>query len=141
MNTPLIDSPTRTTFMYPFRVYIHDTDCYGVMWHGAYLKYLEQARDEVMKAVNLPLQVPSQGHVYPVIEQHARFKKSAQLHDDVMIYTQVHHRGPRIVFEQRLLRKEDDALLYEATTTCVVCDATMKPLRRIPEEIRIALNL
>jgi acyl-CoA thioester hydrolase len=131
---------TPRVFTYMFRVYIHDTDCYGVMWHGAYLKYLEQARDEVMTDVNLPLQVPGEGHVYPVVEQHARFKKLARLHDDITIHTQVLNRGPRILFEQRLIRTGDDVLLYEATTTCVVCDGAMKPLRRIPEEIRTALN-
>lgn len=134
-------SPQPTVFTYAFRVYIHDTDCYGVMWHGAYLKYLEQARDEVMTAVGLPLQIPGQGHVYPVIEQHARFRKSARLHDDVMIHTQVTHRGPRIMFEQHLLRTSDGVLLYEATTTCVVCDDAMKPLRRVPAEIMQALNV
>jgi acyl-CoA thioester hydrolase len=121
---------------YPFRVYIHDTDCYGVMWHGSYLKYMEQARDEYMRSVGLPLQMPGKGWVYPVVEQHTRFRKPVRLHDAVVIRSTAQVQGPRVIFTQQLFR--ENTLCYELTTTCAVCDKQFKPLRRVPEDIQQA---
>ena len=34
------------TFTNEFRVYYADTDAYGVVWHGTYLRWLEAGRIE-----------------------------------------------------------------------------------------------
>ncbi len=125
-----------------FKVHIHDTDCYGVMWHGNYLKWLEQARDAVMVEAGLDLQVPQEGYVYPVAEQQVRFRKPAKLRDVLEIRTTVEVKSPRLIFSQPIFRLDVDGnetLIYESTTVCVVCDANFKPFRRIPAEIESAL--
>ena len=125
----------------PFKVHIYDTDCYGVMWHGNYLKWLEQARDAVMVEAGLDLQTPNEGYLYPVAEQTVRFRKPAKLRDALEVRTTVEIKGPRLIFSQPVLRLEADGsetLIYESTTVCVVCDANFKPFRRIPEAISSA---
>lgn len=37
------------------KVYYADTDAYGVVWHGAYLRWLEAARVELCEAMGLNL--------------------------------------------------------------------------------------
>ena len=45
-----------------------DTDHAGVMWHGAYLNWLEEARVEALAAVGLPYKnLSSQGFEMPVV--------------------------------------------------------------------------
>ncbi|MFN9690781.1 MAG: acyl-CoA thioesterase [Vampirovibrionales bacterium] len=125
-----------------FKVHIYDTDCYGVMWHGNYLKWLEQARDALMVEAELDLQMPNEGYVYPVAEQTVRFRKPAKLRDTLEVRTSVEIKGPRLIFSQPVFRLEADGsetLIYESTTVCVVCDADFKPFRRIPEAISSAL--
>ncbi len=125
-----------------FKVHIYDTDCYGVMWHGNYLKWLEQARDAVMVNAGLDLQMPHEGAVYPVCEQQCRFRKPAKLRDTLEIRSTVEIKGPRLIFSQPIYRIEadgSDTLIYESTTVCVVCDASFKPYRRVPEDIQRAL--
>jgi acyl-CoA thioester hydrolase len=124
-----------------FKVHIYDTDCYGVMWHGNYLKWLEQARDAVMVEAGLDLQLPQEGYVYPVAEQTVRFRRPAKLRDALEVRTSVEIKGPRLIFSQPVFRLEADGsetLIYESTTVCVVCDADFKPFRRIPEAISSA---
>jgi acyl-CoA thioester hydrolase len=112
------------------------------MWHGNYLKWLEQARDAVMVEAGLDLQLPQEGYVYPVAEQTVRFRKPAKLRDALEIRTSVEIKGPRLIFSQPVFRLEADGLetlIYESTTVCVVCDADFKPFRRIPEAISSVL--
>ncbi|MCX5919868.1 MAG: thioesterase family protein [Candidatus Melainabacteria bacterium] len=130
---------------YQFEVHVFDTDGYGVMWHGAYLKWLEAARDKAVADCGIDLQTPNEGWVYPVAEQNLRFRKGAKLRDTVTIYTQVSIQGPRLRFHQTMVRpqaKESaiEETLLETVTTCVVCEATtFKPLRRIPAELQQGL--
>jgi acyl-CoA thioester hydrolase len=131
---------------YQFEVHVFDTDCYGVMWHGAYLKWLEAARDKAVADCGVNLQTPNEGWVYPVAEQNLRFRKGGRLRDKITIETQISIQGPRLNFHQTMLRSSaiDGSIietLMEALTTCVVCDATtFKPLRRIPEVLQQALT-
>ena len=37
------------------RVYHSDTDCYNVVWHGAYIKWLEKARVDFIEALGIDL--------------------------------------------------------------------------------------
>jgi acyl-CoA thioester hydrolase len=131
---------------YSFEVHVFDTDCYGVMWHGAYLKWLEAARDKAVADCGVNLQTPNEGWVYPVAEQNLRFRKGGKLRDIITIETQISIQGPRLNFHQTMVRPSSAPnasttdVLLEALTTCVVCDATtFKPLRRIPTELQHAL--
>lgn len=132
------------THQLTFKVHIYDTDCYGVMWHGSYHKWLEQARDAMMEAANLPLQLPGEGHVYPVVEQTLRYRKSAKLRDALTIHSSVTFKGPRVIFEQTITRTNSETnepeTVIESATTCTVCDENFKPFRRVPQEIQDALG-
>jgi len=39
-----------STFLFPFRVYIEDTDAGGIVYHANHLKYMERARTEWLRA-------------------------------------------------------------------------------------------
>jgi len=41
---------TAPTFLFPFRVYIEDTDAGGIVYHANHLKYMERARTEWLRA-------------------------------------------------------------------------------------------
>ena len=137
-------TPLPAAHVYPFTTRVFDMDAYGVMWHGHYLRYLEIARDEAALAAGVPLQIPNEGFVYPIAEQHLRFKQSAHLRDALEIHTHAVLKGPRLVFSQSLYRVgstehsveatvEPAVLLLEAETHCVVCETTangsFKPVR------------
>ena len=116
------------------RVLPHHTDYAGVMWHGAYTKWLELSRCEYLEQLGDSLGALGEGYVYPVIEQRFQFKKPARLNDQLEIKTEFELKLPRLSFKQRVYKVKEQQLIMEADTTCLVTDQTLKPLRRLPED-------
>ena len=51
MATALPDSPAGRAFVWPVRVYWEDTDAGGIVYYANYLKYMERARTEWLRAL------------------------------------------------------------------------------------------
>lgn len=129
----------KTTHKNEIRVYYADTDAYGVVWHGAYLRWLEAGRIEYTdKILGLDLkQMQEDGCVLPVVELNVKYKVSAKLDDNLILETEVEQLRPSaIIFKQTLKNKETGVINIIATVTCVAVDtATNKMFRRLPDNI------
>lgn len=121
------------------RVYYADTDAYGVVWHGAYLRWLEAGRIEYTdKVLKLDLkQMQDDGCILPVVELNVKYKQSAKLDDNLVLETSIDELRPSaIVFKQVLKNKDTGAINIVASVTCVAVDTnTNKMYRRLPEYI------
>jgi len=117
-----------TTFETNFRVMYADTDQMGVMHHGAYVKYLEVARTELMRSCGMPYnEMEKAGVMSPILEMNIKYIKPA-LYDEVLtVQTWISKiKGSRIVFDYSIYR--EDVLLNKSSTTLVFLDAkTMRP--------------
>ena len=70
------------------KVYYADTDAYGVVWHGAYLRWLEAARVELCEDMGLNLiDLKNNDIALPVVNLNVRYKASAKLNDNLIIET------------------------------------------------------
>ena len=121
------------------RVYYADTDAYGVVWHGAYLRWLESGRIEFTdKVMGLDLkQMQEDGCLLPVVELNIKYKVSAKLDENLLLETEIEELRPSaIVFKQTLKNKETGIVNIVATVTCVAVDTkTNKMFRRLPAYI------
>lgn len=121
------------------RVYYADTDAYGVVWHGAYLRWLEAGRIEYTdKVLGLDLkQMQEDGCILPVVELNIKYKLSAKLDDSLVLSTEIQELRPSaIVFKQTLVNKETGKINITAEVTCVAVDIhSNKMFRRLPEFI------
>lgn len=121
------------------RVYYADTDAYGVVWHGAYLRWLEAGRIEYTdKVLGLDLkQMQEDGCILPVIELNIKYKLSAKLDDNLVLSTEIQELRPSaIVFKQTLVNKETEKINIVAEVTCVAVDINSnKMFRRLPDFI------
>lgn len=96
------------------RVYYADTDAYGVVWHGAYLRWLEAGRIEYSnKVLKLDLkQMQEDGCLLPVVELNIKYKISAKLDENLILETKIQELRPSaIVFNQTLKIKIQDWLI------------------------------
>jgi len=67
-------------------VAFHDVDMMGVVWHGQYLKYLENARWALMDHLGYGFdEMVSSGYLWPVIESHVRFIRPARFRDRLAV--------------------------------------------------------
>lgn len=125
------------------RVYYADTDAYQVVWHGAYLRWMEAARVELTNKAGLDLKLMQENFdVMPVVELNIKYKVSAKLDDILIIETEIKEAGPtKIVFSQTIKNKETNTTNLSAEVTCVAVNTkTGKMYRKLPDYILTALS-
>ncbi|AMN47155.1 4-hydroxybenzoyl-CoA thioesterase [Steroidobacter denitrificans] len=72
-------------FVWPVRVYYEDVDLGGIVYYANYMKFMERARTEWLRAAGidqLPLK-EQHGLIFAVVELQTRFRKPARF-DDVL---------------------------------------------------------
>lgn len=121
-----------------FRVYYADTDAYKVVWHGAYLRWMEAARVELINKMGLDLKfMQEHNEIWPVVELNIKYKISAKLDDMLVMDTELVECGPtKIVFAQTIKNKETGIINITAQVVCVAVNTeTGKMYRKLPDYI------
>lgn len=119
------------------KVYYADTDAYGVVWHGAYLRWLEKGRVELCDALGLDLIAMKKADVLlPVTNMNVRYKSSARLNDNIIIETWLEKcNGLSVTFKQTIRNKETNRLHIEAVFDVVAINEAGKLYRKMPEDL------
>ncbi|MGH8261329.1 MAG: tol-pal system-associated acyl-CoA thioesterase, partial [Steroidobacteraceae bacterium] len=125
-----------SSFRWAARVYWEDTDGGGVVYHANYLRFLERARTEWLRAAGFSQQALAdrQGLVFAVTDVEVSYRRPARLDDELLITCEPQPSGPAsLSFAQRVLRRDGDELLVEAQVRIACVDArTFRP-RRLPQ--------
>jgi len=120
------------------KVYYSDTDAYGVVWHGSYLRWLEMGRVEYCETLGLNLtKLEKADIVMPVTNMNVRYKASGRLNDVVVVETSVKKISPvTVTFEQTIKNKESGKLfiLAEFEVVAIHNDGTL--YRKMPEVLK-----
>ena len=120
------------------KVYYSDTDAYGVVWHGSYLRWMEKGR--VLFCDNLGLNLvdlAKNNIVLPVTNLNIRYKSSAKLNDEIVITTKVSKITPLSVqFLQTISHKTTGQTFTSAEVDVVAISETGKLYRRLPEILK-----
>ncbi len=128
------------------RVLPQHTDHAGVMWHGAYLAWLEEARVEALAAVGLEYSLLSaRGLELPVVSLAIEYRR-ALLHGEVVdLCSAVEGRcGARLPWRSRFLR-QDGSVAAEARVELVLVDLASgagerRLRRRLPPDLATAVE-
>lgn len=133
MSSVVTETPVLTHSM-DLDVQIFDTDCFGVMWHGSYIKWLELGRVRLMESKGIRLSKPDEkdGYIYPVVEQNLKYKAPGPYQDNLTLTTTLEIQGPKLLFQQDFFSQEQQKITLSALTTIMVCDMNWKLQRRIP---------
>jgi acyl-CoA thioester hydrolase len=122
-----------TVFSWPARVYWEDTDGGGIVYYANYLKYLERARTEWLRALGFSQQAlaAEQGILFTVVSLAAEYRRPARLDDALEVTCEpAVDGGATLRFKQRVLRGDELLLCAQVRVACI--DArTMRP-RRLP---------
>ena len=122
------------------RVYYEDTDLAGIVYYANYLKFIERARTEWVRALGVDQgRLRSQaGIVFAVRRVEADYLRPARFDDELRVQTTLlAMTGARIVLEQDIFRASDK--LFAATVTLVCLTGDGHPAR-IPAEVRLQLG-
>ncbi len=122
------------------------TDHAGVMWHGAYLAWLEEARVEALAAAGLAYaDLSRRGLELPVVSLAIEYRQALHHGDRVRLLSRVLPRqGVKLPWQSRFLRP-DGSLAAEARVELVLVEVAGAPtgprlLRRLPPELEAAVG-
>jgi len=127
-------------FVWPVRVYWEDTDAGGVVYYANYLKFMERARSEWLRAFGFEQDAlrDEPGIVFVVRRVEIDYLSPARFNEQLEVSVALHEAGrASLSVRQELMRGSDR--LAEAVVTLACVDAIrFKPVR-IPEPILQAL--
>ena len=117
------------------KVYYADTDAYGVVWHGSYLRWMEKGRVDLCNELGVDLVVLKNEDVaIPVTNMNVRYKSSAKLNDDVIVETWIEKLSPiTVTFGQRIKNANSGLVHIIAEFETVAVNKDGKLNRRKPE--------
>lgn len=117
------------------KVFYSDTDAYGVVWHGSYLRWLEMGRVGVCELLGHNLiDLKEKDIVLPVVNMNVKYKMSAKLNDVVVTETEIYEfNGFTVKFKQIIRSKETGKVCIDAEVSVVAIDNNGKLYRKMPE--------
>lgn len=107
------------------RVRFSEMDPMNVVWHGSYVKYLEDGRESFGRHYpGIDYQTMADAHMpAPVYDLHINYIASLHMGDVAEIHTTyVHHIGARLDFRYEIYRQSDHTLCLKAETTQLFID-------------------
>lgn len=130
-------------FDYSVRVQPHHTDYAGIVWHGTYVAWMEEARVEYLRShsINFADWVKS-GVDLPVVDLSLRYRQSLGLGMEAMVKAWIEpRRGVRLVWQYDIQNRETgDTCALGTVTLAPVDHQTRRVLRRLPEALQTALG-
>ena len=136
MTKDQLDKPYRGGFVgsehhFALSVYFEDTDAFGIVYYANYLKYMERARSDMIRAagVDQVSELNASGSAYAVAEVTIRYVSPARLGDDLVVVSTVEAiRGVSVLIQQRVMRGRQ--LLTDAKVTAAFLTADGRPQRQ-----------
>jgi len=134
-----LDVPYRGGFIgnehhFALSVYFEDTDAYGIVYYANYLKFMERARSDMIRAAGIDqaAELRQSGSAYAVVEVDIRYRQPARLGDDLQVVSTVDRvLASSVHIQQRVMRGPE--LLTQARVTAAFLDGRGRP-RRQPKE-------
>ena len=97
------------------RVFYADTDSYGIVWHGSYLRWMEMGRVYWTEMQGMKLENLRDDYdiVIPVASINIKYKMSAKINDIMIVETELQSfNGLSAVFKQVISNKETGKEYY-----------------------------
>jgi acyl-CoA thioester hydrolase len=131
LDTPYRGGFVGTEHRFALSVYFEDTDAYGIVYYANYLKFMERARSDMIRAVGIDQaeELKRSGSTYAVVEVDIKYRRPARLGDDLQVVSNVEQvRASSVDIHQRVMRGPE--LLTDARITAAFLDGHGRPRRQ-----------
>ena len=136
MTSQTYDQPYRGGFVGPehhfaLQVYFEDTDAAGIVYYANYLKFMERARSDMIRAAGVDqfAELRRSGSAYVVAEVAIKYVRPAKLGDELVVVSTVEAvRGVSVLIQQRVMRGAE--LMTDASVTAAFLSADGRPHRQ-----------
>jgi acyl-CoA thioester hydrolase len=137
MNSPAI-APS-SAFEYLVRVQPHHTDYAGVVWHGTYIAWMEEARVEYLRSLDIDFATwVDYGVDLPVVDLSLKYRQPLMLGMQAAIKCwPIPQRGIRLVWQYDIQNQATQASCVSGQVILVpVSRQHRKVLRQLPEPVK-----
>ncbi|MGD0583285.1 MAG: acyl-CoA thioesterase [Bacteroidales bacterium] len=116
------------------RVRFSDVDSMGVVWHGKYIKYFEDGREDFGKKFGIGyLDFFNNGILVPVVKLDCSFKKPLRFGDTALVETRfIDSDAAKTIFEYVIYNEKTREIVASGSTTQVFMDLKHKLLLNFP---------
>jgi acyl-CoA thioester hydrolase len=129
-------------FEYPIVAHPHHTDYGGIVWHGSYLTWMEEARVECLRSIGIDFaDLVAIGCDLPVVELSLRYQRSMRMGESAIVKTRmVEMDGVRIDWEYEIQSRDGEICYLKGLVTLVAVDREKgKIMRQLPPTVKDAL--
>ena len=129
-------------FKWNVRIYFEDTDSGGVVYHSNYLKFMERARTEWLRSLQLnQADLKKKDKImFVVANVNIDYKKAARFNDELDIETSINKIGAsRVDLTQNIMKNSDLNTSAKVSIACIHSE-TFKP-QRIPKLIKQQMEI
>ena len=104
------------------RVRFNETDPLGIVWHGNYISYFEEGREDFGRKHELSyLDVQKNGFVTPIVESHSKHLLPLKYGDIAIIETTfINSVSAKIMFEYKIFNPDGEVACTGKTTQVFV---------------------
>jgi acyl-CoA thioester hydrolase len=116
---------------FALRVYFEDTDLTGIVYHANYLRYLERARSDMLRAAGIDQRGAHEAGegAYAVADLAIRYRRPARLEDALVVQSRVTDvRAASCHIQQTVMR--GDEVLAQAEVTAAFLSPDGRPRRQ-----------
>jgi acyl-CoA thioester hydrolase len=128
--------PGMPAFIWPIRVYWEDTDAGGVVYYANYLRFLERARSEWLRALGYGQDAlrESEGVVFVVRALRLEFLRPARLDDELIVTVVLAARRRASLLMRQTIQRGATVLLDAEVKVACVTAADFRP-RAVPDAL------
>ncbi len=113
------------------RVYFEDTDFSGIVYHANYLRYMERARSDMLRQLDMDQHAAYESGegVYAVVDLTMKYRLPARLDDDLVVISTVEElRAASVLINQTIMRGAD--LITSASVHAAFLTPAGRPRRQ-----------
>lgn len=112
-----------------------EVDSMGILWHGSYVKYLEDGREDFGKKYNLGyLDTLDEGFFVPLTQLNMDFKKPLVYGDKAIVKTTfVNSEAAKILYKYEIKNAKDNSVVLKADSIQVFLDKNYQLAWSSPE--------
>lgn len=118
------------TVAHEIDVQFYDVDAMRVVWHGNYVKYIEDARCQLLRKFNYDYNdMEDSGYVWPIVDMRLKYVKSAEFGDKIRVEATLVEYESRLKISYRIFNVATNAVLTKAYTVQVAVDIESKEMQ------------
>ena len=112
---------------YEIKISFEDLDMMGIVWHGNYMRYLEQARCDMFSKLNYTyLDMKQDKTAYPIAKMKVKYIKPASLGDVLIVKSEIDSIEPALNIKYAIFNKTTGEKIFEAKTMQIAIDIDSK---------------